>query len=151
MAGCSAGILFAQHRPYICGRGVLRTWDQLQRIAPGDIELVKAYFENVCPDELLFPHIERDLDLHGIRAEHARDAYAYYYARAAGDRGRMKRLEYLFGRELADGVYHLRGDNRRVAMSRGLPTEYDRLALCCVSVFALSHWRSAVTVKHYML
>ena len=157
--------------------------DQLQRIAPEDVGLVKACFENVGPDELLFPHIDRDLDLHGIRAEHARDAYAYYcqicstpegreemrrqlwarykdpavgckayyYAREAGDRGRMKRLEYLFGRELADGVYHLRGDNRRVAMSRGLPTEYDRLALCCVSVFALSHWRNEVTVKHYML
>ena len=157
--------------------------DQLQRIAPDDSELVKAYFESVGPDELLFPHIDRDLDLHGIRAEHARDAYAYYcqicatpegreemrrqlwarykdptvgckayyYAREAGDRGRMKRLEYLFGRELADGMYYLRGDNRRVAMSRGLPTEYDRLALCCVSVFALSHWRNEVTVKHYML
>ena len=157
--------------------------DQLQRIAPEDIEMVKACFENVGPDELLFPHIDRDLDLHGIRAEHAKEAYEYYsqicatpegreemrrqlwerymdpdvgcksyrHAKEAGNRARMERLKYLFEQELAEGTYHLRSANRRVAIARGLPTAYDRLALCCVSVFVLSHWRNEVTVKHYMI
>ena len=145
--------------------------------------MVKACFENVGPDELLFPHIDRDLDLHGIRAERAKEAYEYYseicatpegrdemrsqlweryldpevgckaykYAKEAGNRARMERLKYLFEQELAEGTYHLRSANRRVAIARGLPTAYDRLALCCVSVFALSHWRNEFTVKHYML
>ena len=157
--------------------------DQLQRIAPEDEALVRAFFSDVGEDERLFPRIDRDLDLHGIRAEHAREAYehyceicatqegreemrhqlweryldpvlgckAYNCAKAAGDRRQMERLAYLFGQELAEGAYHLRGANRRVAMARGRPTQYDRLALCCVSVFCLSHWRNDVTVKHYMI
>ena len=157
--------------------------DQLQRISPEDIEMIKACFENVGPDELLFPYIDRDLDLHGIRAERAKDAYEYYsqicatpegrdemrrqlweryldpevgckaykYAKEAGDKVRMERLKYLFEQELAEGTYHLRSANCRFAIARGLPTAYDRLALCCVSVFCLSHWRNEVTVKHYML
>ena len=157
--------------------------DQLQRIAPEHIEAVQACFANVGPDELLFPHIDRDLDLHGIRAEYTRESYeryrqicatpegreemrrqlweryrdpqvgckAYHYARAEGNHLRMERLEWLFQQEVTDGMYHLRGANRRVAIARGLPTEYDRLALCCVSVFCLSHWRNEVTVKHYMI
>ena len=32
----------------------------------------------------------------------------------------------------------------------GRPTEYDRVALMCVSVWHLSHWRLDVTVDHYM-
>lgn len=157
--------------------------DQLQRIAPEDIDTVKACFENVGVGEKLFPYIDRDLDLHGIRAEHAREAYEHYleicstpegreemcrqlweryfdpqvgcksyrYAAEAGNKKRMERLRYTFGQELAEGIYYLRGANRRVAIARGLPIAYDRLALCCVSVFALSHWRNDVTVKHYMI
>lgn len=52
---------------------------------------------------------------------------------------------------MRDGMYVLNGTNRQVALERGVPTEYDRLALMCVSVFALSHWRNGVTVKYYML
>jgi hypothetical protein len=56
-----------------------------------------------------------------------------------------------FQEEMKDGNYYLQRSNRQVALSRGLPVSYDRLALCCVSVFTLSHWRNEVTVKHYML
>ena len=47
--------------------------------------------------------------------------------------------------------YCLRGDNRKLAIKLGLPTEYDRVALMAVSVLRLSHWRLDVTVGHYML
>lgn len=76
---------------------------------------------------------------------------AYRLAVAAGDKKRIQRHLHLFSQELADGQYHLRGANRRVAIERGHPTAYDRLALACVSVFHLSHFRNEVTVKHYML
>lgn len=157
--------------------------DQLQRIAPEHTEAVKACFANFGPDERLFPHIDRDLDLHGIRAEHARAAYerysricatpegraemrrqlwarytdpavgcrAYNRAKALGNEKKAQYLRDYFSQELDEGMYYLRGANRRVALARGLPTEYDRLALCCVSVFCLSHWRNEVTVKHYMI
>lgn len=158
--------------------------DQLQRIAPEDLQEVKAYFDAAAPGELLFPdEIDRDLDLHGIRAERAKREYAryaeicrtedgrkelrsqlwrrytdprhgckaYLMARQRGDTEAMRALRIRFSAEMADGKYYLQKANRKVALERGLPVGYDRLALCCVSVFALSHWRNEVTVKHYML
>lgn len=156
---------------------------QLQRISDSDVDAVRSYFERVGPDELLFQKIDKDLDLHGIRAVRARAEYlryekqcseaegraemrrqlwarytdpeigcaAYLKAKEAGDRKRMQRLQYLFEQEMAEGRYHLRGANRRVALKLGLPTSYDRLSLCAVSVFALSHWRNEISVKSYML
>ena len=76
---------------------------------------------------------------------------AYLLAKERGDTKGMQRHLYLFHQEIADGQYHLRGANRRVALKRGLPTSYDRLVLACVSLFHLSHFRNEVTIKHYML
>lgn len=57
-----------------------------------------------------------------------------------------------FCRELNnDEEYILRGDNRRKAMADGALGHYDRVALLCVSVFHLSHWRNDVTTSHYMI
>lgn len=158
--------------------------DQLQRIAPENLEAVQSYFKDKGPDELLFPKpIDKNLDLHGLRAKHARAEYARYAAicstpegraamraqlwrrfknpqfgckawltaKAKGDRTGMRRAERAFAAEMAEGRYHLQRANRATAKLRGRPTSYDRLALCCVSVFALSHWRNEVTVKHYIL
>ena len=156
---------------------------QKQRILPEHQEAVRAYFERVAPDELLFPIISKELDLHYLRALCAKNAYRYYeqicstpesraemrrqlwarytdpevgckayrLAKERGDKKQMERHLYLFSQELADGRYHLRGANRRVAMERGLPTSFDRLSLACVSLLHLSHFRNEVTVKHYML
>lgn len=157
---------------------------QLQRIAPQDLEKVQAYFKQVGLTELLFPEkIDRNLDLHGMRAEHARSEYERYAKICATPEGRaemrrqlwarfkspnygckawlvakqrndidgMRRAEAAFQSEMADGTYYLQRANRRVAIQRGRPVGYDRLALCCVSVFSLSHWRNEVTAKHYMI
>ena len=157
---------------------------QLQRIAPEDVGKVKAYFDSVAPDALVFPHqIDRNLDLHGLRAEHARQEYeryakicatpegrtemrrqlwarykdpiygckAWLSAQQRGDQAGMRHAERAFVDEMADGIYYLQRANRKIALERGRSVGYDRLALCCVSVFALSHWRNEVTVKHYML
>ena len=154
-----------------------------QRLLPEHVEEVKAYFDSVGPNECLFAKLDKDLDLHGLRAEHARQMYQYYVniastaqgrehlrqqlwarykdpeigckawliAQAKGDRARMKKLEYRFGREMADGTYHLRGANRQAALERGRATKYDRLAILATSTFALSHWRCDTCVKFYML
>lgn len=156
---------------------------QLQRLADSDVEEVRSFFDRVGPGELLFPHIDSSLDLHGIRAERARAEYlrykricsteemraemrrqlwarytdpeigcaAYLYAKKAGDRKRMMRLRYQFEREMSEEPYRIRGANRRVALARGLPTTYDRLPLCLVSVFVLSHWKNQTSIKHYFL
>ena len=59
------------------------------------------------------------------------------------------------GRELyhdqIDGIYYLRGLNRKLALEHNLPVAYNRLALMAVSVFHLSHWRLDVTVCNYIL
>ena len=53
--------------------------NQLQRIAPEDVPKVKVYFDAAAPDGRLFPYkIDRNLDLHGLRAEHAKREYARY-------------------------------------------------------------------------
>ena len=47
--------------------------------------------------------------------------------------------------------YLMRGDNRTKALADGALGHYDRVALLCVSVLHLSHWRNDVTISHYMI
>ena len=61
---------------------------------------------------------------------------------------RQKRL---FNREMDNRPYRLRGDNLTKALASGSPTEYNRLALMCVSVMHLAHWRLDVTVTNYVV
>ena len=158
--------------------------DHYQVLAEGDVAAVKAYFDRCGPDERLFPQIDHDLDLHGLRAEHSRQMYQYYHsglcstpqrreqlrqqlwarytdpeigckawliAKERNDKARMRKLEYRFKQQMADGTYYLRGANRQAAIQRGRPVEYDRLALLAVSVFSLSHWRLDVVSKFYII
>lgn len=172
--------------------------DQLQLVAPEYVEEVRAYFSDKTPDELIFPKsIDKNLDLHAIRAEHARAEYkrfaeicstgegreqmrkqlwerfydskygnkawlsAMNAAKQALENGNIKKAEQYFSKarkkekefatEMKDGTYWLHSSNRQAAILLDRPVSYDRLALCCVSVFALSHWRNEVTVKHYMI
>lgn len=154
-----------------------------QKIRPEDVEAVKAYFDASGPNERLFPQIDHDLDLHGMRAENARRNYQYYaeiastpqgreqlrqqlwarytdseigckawlMAKAKGDKARMRKLEYRFRQQMADGTYYLRGANRQAAIQRGRPIEYDRLSILATSVFSLSHWRLDICVKSYLI
>lgn len=157
---------------------------QYQRLDPDKIDEIIPFFAGKDADEPIFPaKIDKNLDLHGIRAEHARAEYeryaqicstpegreemrrqlwrrytdphignkAYLAAKETGNKDAMRAARMRFWEELRPGQYHLRGANKEIAELRGRPTRYDRLALCCVSVFALSHWRNEVTVKHYML
>lgn len=156
---------------------------QYQRVSPENQALVAGYFAGKGTNERIFGKIDRNLDLHGMRAEHARAEYSryericstpagrarireelwarfrapgygnksYLEAAARGNKAGMDAAEAKFRSEMADGRYDLRGPNREMAIADGRPTSYDRLALCATSVFALSHWRNEVTVKHYMV
>lgn len=158
--------------------------DQYQALREGDVAVVKAYFDRCKPDERLFPNIDHDLDLHGLRAEHSRQMYHDYHsglcstpqgreqlrqqlwarytdpeigckawllAKSKGDKAKMRKLEYRFRKQMADGTYYLRGANRQAAIERGRPVAYDRLAVLACSVFSLSHWRLDVAAKSYLI
>lgn len=146
--------------------------DQLQRILPSDLEKVKKIFSEVKPDQRVFTKNEMNnkINLHGLRAEHARKAYSYYADRLE----REPSYKYVCRKELAlryktmhtadrvtnqrflrditnDAPYVLRGKNREKAVSLGKPVTYNRLAMMMVSVFHLSHWRLDVTSVNYLV
>lgn len=150
--------------------------EQMQVILPADRPTVQALFNGVAPDQPVFSSTEiraaAKIDLHSIRATHARDAYKIYehvcamgYADKLQDalirtwdayhpgKKNSARYQAQKAKYLADmsGTYWLRGDNKARALSEGRPVSYNKLALMCVSVWHLSHWRSDVTVKHYMV
>lgn len=140
---------------------------QLQRILESDIMAVSKFFDG--SENHIFSDAEMDnkLNLHAIRAQQARRAYFYYLdelkkpgAReiavqqlkkryAAYNRGNVE--SWISEIDKCNGVYYLRGDNRKKAVAAGLPESYDRLALMMVSVYHLSHWRLDVTITNYIV
>lgn len=151
---------------------------QRQWILPADQEIVRQTFAGIAPDQSVFSGAEmaNKIDLHSIRAEHARDCYAYYAKLVkrpgAADRLRRAMLRRFdaengqllqmdpaayrrkrdkFIADMGDAPYLLRGENREKAIAAGQPTEYNRLCLLATSVFHLSHWRLDVTVTNYLV
>lgn len=152
---------------------------QLQFILPDDEETVFQIFEGVAPDQRVFSEEEMNnkINLHGLRAQHAQDCYYYYVSMLTRDPSAAERLrEELLGRwdegheklknsnyktwayqrkqfvaDMDDRPYLLRGENLRKAQALGVPDRYNRLALMCVSVMHLSHWRLDVTVINYIV
>lgn len=151
---------------------------QRQWILPADQEIVRQTFAGIAPDQSVFSGAEmaNKIDLHALRAEHARDCYAYYaklvkrpgaadrLRRAmlrrfdaengqllAQDPATCRRKRDKFIADMGDAPYLLRGENREKAIAAGQPTEYNRLCLLAVSVYHLSHWRLDVTVTNYLV
>lgn len=135
---------------------------QLQRILPEDLDEVTKYFQGTTCVLFTKEELTNKIDLHALRGEQARRAYAHYVERIKLE-GRDKLIEEIKARwekycgkqwddrVVRDQPYCLRGANKRLAIDKGLPIVYDRLALMAVSVFHLSHWRLDVTVSNYML
>lgn len=149
---------------------------QLQRILPEHQEKVQKIFANIAADQRVFSNKEMSnkIDLHGMRAETAREAYEYYEQRIQADPDYQKQLQVelikrwnamkpcadsgrtrakyrQYVRTLYDTrPYVLRGSNRQNAIDHGRKTSYDRLAMMAVSVFHLSHWRLDVTATNYL-
>lgn len=153
--------------------------EQLQYILPKDRKAVLEVFDGVASDQKVFSRDEMNnkINLHGLRAQHGRECYQYYSSLIAAkpetagrlretllrrwdkgherlresDLGAWGRQRKRFIRDCDDRPYLIRGENLRKAQALGLPDTYNRLALMCVSVFHLSHWRLDVTVVNYML
>ena len=140
---------------------------QLQRILPSDLAVVSSYFGGSAERLFSDDELTNKLNLHRIRAEQARRAYAYYEQQLQSPEARQRAVEELSARYMrynrgnvgkwlseldrTDGRYYLRSENRQKAIAAGRPVVYDRLALMMVSVFHLSHWRLDVTVTNYMI
>lgn len=152
---------------------------QEQYILPQDRQAVRYIFAGIGPDQRVFSKEEMSnhINLHSMRAQHGRDCYQYYLRlittrQGAADSLRQTLLrrweagheklhradpaawKHQRSRFLADcdgRPYRLRGENLAKAQALGLPEEYSRLALMCVSVLHLSHWRLDVTVTNYLI
>lgn len=152
---------------------------QEQYILPKDVTTVQYVFSGILPDQRVFSgeEMKNKINLHGFRAEHAKDCYEYYNGLISHDseiadtlrQTLLRRWEKAHERlrtenitawyrqrkrfvsDMDDRPYFLRGDNASKAFAMGLPIEYNRLAMMCVSVLHLSHWRLDVTVINYLI
>ena len=150
---------------------------QHQRILDRDLPLVRAAFAEKEGMQKIFSgnELKNHISLHTLRAAHARECYQYYLnicknggrerlrkellltfdAYHVGDKNstrfQKQRAIFIADMEKSNGRYRVRGDNVVRAKATGMPLEYDRVALLCVSVWHLAHWRNNVTVNNYML
>lgn len=145
---------------------------QFQRLLPGTSEAVKAVFNDPKGTSgHIFAKEEMGnvIDLHALRREQARTAYDYYSQKIAqepgyrqklqkelldrfkADRGENDRAYERFAQSVANvNPIFLRGESKKAAEQSGRPTKYDRTAVLAASVFHLSHWRTDVTISHYL-
>lgn len=154
--------------------------EQYQAVLPDNIDVVLKTRDTATGERLFSKdEMKNKIDLHALRADSAKTAYKYYanklkespelrnqYAhmlqryfydmnarlREASPRQYNARFA-AFKRDMyqSGGIYKIRGASVDIAREKGLPLEYDRMALMMTSVFHLSHWRNDVTVINYML
>ena len=145
---------------------------QKQYIRPEDAAFVKSYFDIVGPNERVFaPELfNNTLNLHKLRADAAKQIYFEIIEKLRKTPEFSKELERdiierwqkckinkrtgkppPFPYSEIQGFYTLRGENRKNAIKRGMPTSYLKLAVMWVSMFKLSHFRNDVTVQNYLL
>lgn len=145
---------------------------QFQRILPCDIDTVKSYFDGSETFVFSKEEIKNKLDLHALRAQQARKAYAYYFERLQNEpeyrATLLKEIQNTWNADDEERIakswkkkrwrhsqiedeYRLRGETKKLAEQHGLPISYDRLAAMAVSVFHLAHWRLDVTIDNYLI
>lgn len=155
------------------GKGGKEQW---QRVLPRDAGMVAETFKGIGKDEKVFSaeEMKNRIDLHGIRAAHARECYDYYATRIKQEpdyRSQLQEDLKAYFREHHDpdheldqaaynrfcldmsrnqGIYQMRGEAKKLAEANDRPTNYDRTALMAVSVFHLAHWRLDVTITNYL-
>ncbi len=145
---------------------------QLNRILPQYEEDIKKYFCGADPNELIFvaKDFNNNLNFHKLRSDSAKEYYFYQLNRIQTEPGYAKQLEeeiikrwnlynldkktgrtkYFYTKQI-EGYYYVRGDLRKLALEKGYPTKYDRLAVMATSIFKLSHYRLNVAVENYLL
>lgn len=155
------------------GKGGREQW---QKILPRDAGIVAETFKGIGKDERVFrdDEMKNRIDLHGMRAAHARECYDYYATRIKQEpdyRSQLQEDLKAYFREYHDpdgkldldaynrfcldmeknaGMYQMRGEARKLAEEMERPTIYDRVGLMATSVFHLAHWRLDVTITNYL-
>lgn len=155
------------------GKGGKEQW---QRVLPRDAGIVAETFKGIGKDERVFrdEEMHNRIDLHGMRAAHARECYDYYLTRIKQEpdyRNQLQEDLKAYFREHHDpdheldqaaynrfcldmtrnqGIYQMRGEARRQAEEMERPVIYDRVALMAVSAYHLAHWRLDVTICNYL-
>lgn len=154
--------------------------EQFQAVLPDNIDIVLKT-RDTATGERLFSKDEMNnkIDLHALRADNAKAAYKYYTTKLQESPGLRNQYAHMLQRYFYDmnkrlressqkqynarfatfkrdmyqsgGIYKIRGASVDIAREKGLPLEYDRMALMMTSVFHLSHWRNDVTVINYIL
>ena len=149
---------------------------QHQRILPVDMPRMVDLISCCTGNQRVFSKAEmlNKINFHSIRRNHAQKLYKYYCNRIKNGEADKLRSELLstwhayhpqnrpkqdaiaykqFVRNVSDynGVYKIRGDNLDRARLSGVNPCLNRLAIMCVSVFHLAHWRPDVTVRNYIL
>ena len=144
---------------------------QYQRVLEEDIQFIQTYFDSANPNARVFDEklFQNNLNLHKLRAEAAKRYYfeqlkkinenpAYRVQLEKEIRLRWETTNFKkngkpkqFREEELRGIYYLRGKNRKLAISKGLPVAYDKTALLATSLFKLSHFRNDVTIASYLL
>lgn len=155
------------------GKGGKEQW---QRILPRDTEVVQRTFSGIKKDDRVFTpgEMKNKIDLHQMRAMHAKECYDYYATRIKEDPAYREQLreelkqyyqehhnpngeldlkgyeEFCRDMQRNEGMYQMRGESRKLAEEHERPTDYDRVALMAVSALHLAHWRLDVTVINYL-
>lgn len=155
------------------GKGGKEQW---QRILPRDAEVVQHTFNGIKKEERVFSpeEMKNKIDLHQMRAAHARECYDYYAERIKNEPAYREQLreelkqyyqehhnpngeldlrgyeEYCCDMLRNEGMYQMRGESRKLAEEHDRPVDYDRVALMAVSTLHLAHWRLDVTVVNYL-
>lgn len=155
------------------GKGGKEQW---QRVLPRDAGMVARTFDGIGKDERVFTaeEMHNRIDLHGMRAAHARQTYDYYLTRIKQEpdyRSQLQEDLKAYFREHHDpngeldqaaynrfcldmtrnqGIYQMRGEAKKLAEANERPTNYDRTALMATSVFHLAHWRLDVSITNYL-
>ncbi|RGZ68091.1 hypothetical protein [Lachnospira eligens] len=154
--------------------------EQYQAVLPDNIDIVLKTRDTATGERLFSKdEINNKIDLHALRADNAKAAYKYYADKLQESPGLRNQYAHMLQRYFYDmnkrlressqkqynarlaafkrdmyqssGIYKIRGASVDIAREKGLPVEYDRMALMMTSVFHLSHWRNDVTVINYML
>lgn len=141
--------------------------DQWQLVLPGSEKFIWSVHLSVGPDDLIFdkPSVIKKLSTHRFRRSMAQKMY-YFIEDDLKNNPNHRRVyeEALLERFREAGVnpankpdmrrldkrYYAKGNVKQDLISRGIQTDFDRLALMVVSVFCLSHWRASVAVKSYL-
>lgn len=146
----------------------------LARVLEPDVERVASYFDGTDNYVFTWEEMNNKIRLHKIRAEAAQRAYDYYLHRIETEPGYREQLteeirlrwvttrgippqkskknhNWEWDEKRVQGVYRLRGENRKKAIERGQPTEFLKLAVMAVSLFHTSHFRCDVTINSYIL